>query len=123
MTTATIVTQLEYSVDDEQFDAIIESAKAVAEIWAELSIEETDDEKLFARVVVEPGSADAEERILFQGEIEQAIKLILEKSVRVSGLIYDDILSAIIDEEPDLVDAVSADAIIQIACFNEIIYG
>lgn len=123
MTTVTIVTQLEYSVNDEQFDGIVEAAKMVAQAWAELSIEETEDEKLFARVIVEPGSDDAEEYILFQNQIEQAIKQILEKSVRVSGLIYDDILSAIIDEEPDLIDAVSADAIIQIACFKEIIYA
>lgn len=123
MPTATIVKQLEYFVNDEQFDAIIEAAKVVAQIWAELSIEETEDEKLFARVIIEPGSDDTEEHILFKDQIEQAIKRILEKTVRVSGLIYDDILSAIIDEEPDLIDAVSADAIVQIACFNEITYA
>lgn len=124
MTTATVSIQLEYSINDESFEGILDTA-ALACNWAEIEVQfrDEDGDDLVAHIVniVEP---DKGEYFFGPQVLEVVIKRILEKEVTVSGIVYTDILSCITGEdELDAIEPDTANVLLQIACYNEVIYG
>jgi hypothetical protein len=87
-----------YWVDEAEYDA-------VSEIYS-LSCEE-----------------GAEIHTVCKSDAERAIALITENRVEISDNIRADIMAAIKENDYGYIDGYAADAIIQVACFKEIVYG
>lgn len=56
-------------------------------------------------------------------DVEKAMGKIMENKVEISASIRSDVTSAIKEDDYGYIDSYAADAIIQIACFGEIVYG
>lgn len=55
--------------------------------------------------------------------ILEALKKLCERTVKVRSDIHDDVMRAIMEDDAGQIDSDLADTIIQIACFNELVYG
>ena len=58
-----------------------------------------------------------------KADVEKAIGLIIEGKVSICNTVRSDIESAIKEDDYGYIDGYAADAIIQIACFGELVYG
>jgi len=87
-----------------------------------------DDEDLdgFYADVIEtddPEETDAKKHKIDYSTIEKGLKRICETDVKLSETIKNSIIQAVMEDDGGNIDADSADVIVQIGLFNEIVYG
>ena len=119
---ATITIDLE--VTNTDFSDIVDTACHCIGYWAdETEFDEPHDEgdspaKL--SISCEDGEGIYE---VTKADVEKAISLIIEGKVSICNTVRSDIESAIKEDDYGYIDGYAADAIIQVACFGELIYG
>lgn len=120
MTTA--ILKLDCNLTPDHFEDIADTAGFGIGYWAEsASIELVDEEG--DEIIYRIRPVDGGEFVLTRGDIEATLRDIIEGRVDVSHAIQDAVTAYVLDKDQGDLDAVQADAIIQIACFQEIIYG
>ncbi len=108
---------LEFQLNHENFIDIIDTAcYGAIEYWAE----EVEYAAGKLSVSCEEG---AEVHEIEMADMEKAIAKIMEGKVSISDSIRADVTSAIREDDYGYIDSYAADAIVQIACFGEIVYG
>lgn len=80
---------------------------------------DSEDPEPHMTVVCEEGNRYT----LNRSKVEEAICSIVYGNVDVRSDIRDDIKRAIEEDNYGLIDATAADVIVQVACFDEIVYG
>lgn len=112
---------LKVKLDSDDFLSIVDTAGYAIGYWAEeAEVDDSDDSAPTYTVACEDGT---EIYPLDKGGLEQAIRFIVEGRVTVADDIRNDVTSAIKDNDLGYIDGYAADAIIQVACFGELIYG
>jgi hypothetical protein len=117
---------IDFEVTNTDFSDIVDTAcNCIGFIyWAdEVEFDEPHDEgDLPARLSIscEDGEGIYE---VTKADVEKAISLIIEGKVSICNSVRSDIESAIREDDYGYIDGYAADAIIQIACFGELIYG
>lgn len=120
--TATI--EISFDLTDTDFADIADTAAMCIGYWADdIEYAEPYDSE-------EPGPAlsftcedGVELYTVRKTDIEDAIEMIAGNEVTVSPGIKADIMSAIKEDDYGYIDGHAADAIVQVACFGEVIYG
>jgi predicted MarR family transcription regulator len=108
---------LEFQLNHENFIDIIDTAcYGAIEYWAE----EVEYAAGTLSISCEEG---AEIHEIEMADMEKAIAKIMEGRVSISDSIRGDVTSAIREDDYGYIDSNAADAIVQIACFGEIVYG
>lgn len=117
-----ITLDFELTVDD--FADIIDAAGYAIGYWAD---EAEYNEPYHADDSEATYTVSCEERTqiytLTKQDIEKAMALITEDKVSISPSIRSDVMSAIKENDYGYIDGYASDAIIQVACFGEIVYG
>lgn len=128
MSTATITMQFNCELNDDQFEAIVDSAAIGINYWAKhAEIVDTADEDLsdaIAALAVKSWDED-HLHVIDRQAIENAIVHALNRPELpgFSGDARKDLIKCLINQEPDEIDCDTANQLVQIACFNEVIYG
>lgn len=117
-----VTLDFELTVDD--FADIVDTAGYAIGYWAdEAEYDEpyhADDPEATYAISCEEGTQIYE---LTKQDIERAIAMIFDNRVSTCPSIRDDVSLAIKESDMGYIDAYAADAIIQVACFGEVIYG
>lgn len=119
MTTITI--DLELTADD--FADIVDAACMAIGYWARntefIEPYNENDPPSTLTVVCDEGRI----HLLTAPLIEEAMSKIVENKIEVSNSTRNDVTRSIKENDMSYIDANAADAIIQVACFGEIVYG
>jgi hypothetical protein len=119
---ATIV--LAFEVTNSDFSDIVDTACNCIDYWAdEVEFDEPHDENdppAKLSISCEDGEGIYE---VTRIDVEEAMIRIVEGKVSVCNTVRSDIESAIREDDYGYIDGYAADAIIQVACFGELIYG
>ena len=115
---------IDFEVTNTDFSDIVDTALMCIDYWAdEAEFQEPHDEGDSPAKL----SLSCEEGVdlyeVTRADAEKAMTLIAEGKVTVCDSIRADILAAIKEDDYGNIDGYAADAIIQIACFGELIYG
>ena len=115
---------IDFEVTNTDFSDIVDTALMCIDYWAdEAEFQEPHDESDSPAKL----SLSCEEGVdlyeVTRADAEKAMALIAEGKVTVNDSIRADILAAIKEDDYGNIDGYAADAIIQIACFGELIYG
>jgi len=120
MTTATI--KVDCALSNEHFEDIMDTAGLIIGYWAEsASIEfiDEDSEELIYRVK----ELECTEYVLTKSDIETSLRDAIEGNAIVDPDIRDQFIAFCFDKDQGDLDGFAADALIQLACFQEVIYG
>ena len=122
MTIATV--QIDFEITDTDFVDILETAAMCIGYWADdceiaEPYDSTDSETEMA-LTCEEGT---QLYTLRKFDIQDAMGSIANGLITIDPSIKGDILSAIKNDDYGYIDGYAADAIIQVACFGEVIYG
>ena len=107
---------LEFQLTQDDLDDIVDAACHGIGYWAD----EAEYSTSLLSISAEEG---AEIHEIGKADIEKAMASIIEGEVSISDSIRNDISSAIRENDYGYIDSYAADAIVQIACFGEIVYG
>ena len=120
-----ITKEYEFNLDQESFEYILNTAQLVIHYWSkDSSIELVDeDSDIITFVVVDE---DNVKHVILKEHLEKVICDVVSRVSRnniVNADIYDDIVTCIEDDDIGAIDATTADTLIQLSCFGDIIYG
>jgi hypothetical protein len=107
---------LEFQLTQDSLDDIVDTACHCIGYWAD----EADYDAGTLSISAEEG---AEIHEIGRADIEKAMASIIEGKVSISDSIRNDVSSAIREDDYGYIDSYAADALVQIACFGEIVYG
>lgn len=120
MTTA--ILKLDCRLTPDHFEDIAETAGLIIGYWAtsgSIELTSEDGDEIIYRVKEIGGG----EYVLTRGDIEAALRDIIEGNLEVAPSIREAVTAYVWDKDQGDLDASEADVIIQIACFQEVIYG
>ena len=106
----------EFQLTHENFIDVIDTACHSIDYWAD----EVDYDAGTLGVSCEEGTEIHE---INRADIEKAMAKIIEGKASICDSIRADVASAIKEDDYGYIDSYAADAIVQIACFGEIVYG
>lgn len=123
MPTATVTLNFTIDLDDDQLEAILDSASQGINYWAEeAEIVAEEDESPYLRI-----RAAGEEAIDYASKenLETAIVKVLERSATpgFGGDARNDLVDCLHNDCIDAIDSDTANQLVQIACYGEVIYG
>lgn len=123
MPTATVTLNFTIKLDDDQLDTILDSASHGISYWAEeADIVSEEDESPYLQI-----RAVGEEDIDYASKegLENAIVKVLEKSATpgFGGDARNDLIACLHNDCIDEIDSDTANQLVQIACYGEVIYG
>ena len=115
---------IDFNLTDTDFADLVDLAGYAIGYWVdEASYEEpyheTDPKPAYS-ICCEEGTQIYE---LHKEDFERAIALIAQDRVDVSNGICQDVMMAIKEDDYGYIDGYAIDAIVQVACFGEIVYG
>jgi hypothetical protein len=115
---------IDFDLTDTDFADLVDLAGHAISDWAdEASYEEpyheTDPRPAYS-ICCEEGTQIYE---LHKEDFERAIALIAQNRVDVSSSIRHDVMAAIREDDYGCIDGYAIDAIVQVACFGEIVYA
>jgi hypothetical protein len=121
MASVTVCKELQFSISNEAFDEIAESAAAIA-VWPEdFSIElDDDDETVLAKI-----DQGDDSYVINAQRVEDAAIRVISQACN-TGFSADarlDLIECIEDGEIEAIDAETADQLVQVTCFGEVIYA
>lgn len=120
MTTATL--KFDCNLTTEHFEDIADTAGLIIGYWAEsgsIELVDEDGDEIIYRVK----EIEGDEYVLTRKDIESTLRDIIERKVEVSSDIREAVTAFVLDKDQGDLDSFQADAIIQIACFQEVVYG
>lgn len=128
MSTATVTLNFNCELDDEQLETILETAAWGIGYWTKYAeiIDTADEDSPDAAAALILKTWDEDHlHIIDRFAVQNAIIHALNRAELpgFSGAAREDLTKAIINEEPDNIDAETANQLIQIACFNEVLYA
>ena len=109
---------LTFELTSSDFADIIDTAGYAIGYWADEA--EYDSVSDTYSVSCEEG---AEIHTICKSDAERAMALIAEDRIDIAGDIRDDVMTAIREKDYSYIDGYASDAIVQVACFKEIVYG
>lgn len=123
MPTATVTLNFTIDLDDDQLESILDSSSLGINYWTEeADIVSEEDELPYLRI-----KAAGEEDIDYVSKenLETAIVKVLERSATpgFSGDARNDLIDCLHNDCIDAIDPDTANQLVQIACYGEVIYG
>lgn len=123
MPTATVTLNFTIELDDDQLEAILDSASQGINYWAEeADIVSEEDESPYLQI-----RAAGEEDIDYASKenLETAIVKVLERSATpgFGGDARNDLINCLQNDCIDAIDPDTANQLVQIACYGEVVYG
>jgi hypothetical protein len=120
MTTATL--KIDCTLTPEHFEDIADTAGLVIGYWASsgsIELVDEDGDEIIYRIK----EIDGGEYVLTRSDVEAALRDIIEGNVEVGASIREAVTAFAWDKDQGDLDVSQADAIIQVACFQEVVYG
>lgn len=119
-----IVIETTFTLDPELFEDILDIAGYGIGYWVEsASIELISDDS--DEIIYRIKEQDGDEFILTRNDLEATIfKIVSDPTIEINRSLRNDLTLLCIGRDEDIdIDTADADQLIQIACFNEIIYA
>ena len=108
---------LDFQLNHENFIDVVDTAcYGAIEYWA-------DEVEYAAGTLSISCEEGAEVHDIEAADVAKAMIKIIEGKVSICDSIKSDVTSAIKEDDYGYIDSYAADAIVQIACFGEIVYG
>ena len=124
--TLTATVELSCSLTNSQAEEILDSAAIGINYWASEAdiVEVSEDDSTATRLEVTPWG-EAKAYSVNKAALENAICHAVSRPnlPGLSGISRADLISCLISKAPEEIEPDTANELIQIACFNEVIYG
>ena len=118
-----ITLQLDFNLDNEFFEGILDAAGFAIGYWAEsasIQLIDEDGDEIIYRV----SERDGEEFLITKNAIEITIcDIVSGKFADVNSVLKNDLVLLCLGDDDVDIDAVAADQLIQLACFGEVVYA
>lgn len=108
--------QMDYSLSDCDFSDIVDTAGYAIYYWASKA-------KFDGAIYAITEEDNQEVYFLDRKKVEDAIVKIFNKEIDCCDSIWNSCKYAVMEEEYGEIDSLAADAIMQVACFNELVYS
>lgn len=121
MPTISVTREIDFSINEDSFEEIVLAASHLAVWQQECQIEYDEDNDCIIAVI----QSEGESYTLNADRLERAAAVILinEKNTGFGDSARTDLLQCIENDEPDEIDADTADQLAQVACFGEVVYA
>lgn len=115
--------EIDFTLEPEFFEDILDSAGFAIGYWAESASIETVDEhndEIIYRVQEE----DGEEFVITRGNMETTIcNIVTDKYADVNQVLKNDLILLCLGDDDIDIDATAADWLVQLSCFHEVRYA